>query len=159
MRTFHLWAFCALVPDLSLGMERLAAAAPDGNSTSSSWCFATKSTARCCNLKGYRLIVNSTSNFMLLIKVCNNLRQRCKVWGKCPSLPIKRSKFQSRIYLFAKPNLTRSSSTLWTYPVYTVIGWTLSSDKDTLRQSPRSTDGRFSATPGHYCRKDKIQKF
>lgn len=28
------------------------------------------------------------------------------------------------------------------------MGWTVSSDLDTLRQSPRSTDGRFSATPG-----------
>lgn len=60
--------------DLSLGMGTIVTAAPDGNSTSPSWCFTAKSTARCCSFKGKRLIVNSTSNFILLIKVCNNLK-------------------------------------------------------------------------------------
>lgn len=68
-------SLCVQTPDLSLGMERLATAAPDGNSTSSSLCFAAKSTARCCSFKGNRLIVNSTSNFILLIKICSNLKQ------------------------------------------------------------------------------------
>ena len=62
---------------------------------------------------------------------------------------IAREKYSlSSSYCFEKPSLTLSSSTLWTYPLYTVIGSTLSSDLCTLRQSPRSTDGRFSATPG-----------
>lgn len=76
----HACSLCAQAPDLSLGMERLATAAPDGNSTSSSWCCTARSTARCCSFKGYRLIVNSTLNFMLLIKICNNLTQGWKVW-------------------------------------------------------------------------------
>lgn len=62
---------------------------------------------------------------------------------------IAREKYSlSGSYCFEKPSLTLSSSTLWTYPLYTVIGSTLSTDLCTLRQSPRSTDGRFSATPG-----------
>lgn len=61
-------------------------------------------------------------------------------------------------YLLEKPSFTLSSSTLWTYPVYTVIGWSVSPDSDTLRQSPRSTDGRFSATPGT-CRSISMLAF
>lgn len=78
--SFHVCMFpvCLWGPDLSLGMVRLATAAPDGNSTSSSWCFVARSTARCCSFKGKRLRVNSTLNFMLLMNICRSLTEEQK---------------------------------------------------------------------------------
>lgn len=99
--------------------------------------------------------MNSTSNFMLPMQSCSNLkrgqneRKRCFIHRlrRRPGAPTDEGP-RLGSYLFEKPSFTLSSSTLWTYPAYTVIGWTVSPDLDTLRQSPRSTDGRFSATPG-----------
>ena len=152
LQTMHLRVFCALVwpPDLSLGMGRVSAAAPDGNSNSSSWCLEARSTARCCNFSVRRPMVNSTSNFILQTKRCSRLTQG---WSGSVYLPAKKAiqdwtKSQSLPYLLSKPSFTLSSSTLCTYPLYTVIGLLLSSDIDTFMQSPRSTDGRFSDNPG-----------
>lgn len=68
---------------LSLGMERFATAAPVGNSTWPSWCSVAKSTARCWSFTGNRLMVNSTLNFIFLMKVCNNLKETQKVRETC----------------------------------------------------------------------------
>lgn len=106
-------SLCVKAPDLSLGMARLASAAPDGNSTSSSWWLTAKSTARCCSLKGYRLISNSTLNFILLIKISVNLKKRWKVWVWFFIYSLRRGFKQTTIL---SPALTSSRSPASPYP-------------------------------------------
>lgn len=61
--------------DLSSGKEQLDFAAADGNRTSESgFALVAMSTARCCSFRVSLLSVNSTSNFILLMKFATNLK-------------------------------------------------------------------------------------
>lgn len=118
------WVLCYWLeggdPDLSLGMGVVRTPEPDGKSTSSIWCFSARSTARCWSFRGKRLMVNSTSNFVLLMKLCTSLRGREGV-GKYPTDHcivtlwggLSLTSLRSPAWLFLAPLCERNLCTLW----------------------------------------------
>jgi len=60
--------------DLRFGSAVCPVPLSEGNNTSPSLCLAASSTARCWRFKGKRLMLNSTSNFMLLTNFWRSLQ-------------------------------------------------------------------------------------